>query len=250
MTVIWQKGKAVYQSKGVWWFIFSVFRFTFFLAYNPIRNRFLHHLYKTFRRPFLKNFFFHGLSHEYFYHSYNFTWCNERIVEVPIIMRFIEEAGNKRILEVGNVLSHYVAHDHDVVDKYERSSMVINQDIAHFRSKKPYDLIVSISTLEHVGWDESDSRNPEKVIKAFDNIADQLCPNGNIVVTMPLGYNPDLDEIIDKKRLPFTQQYFLKRVSKQNEWQEVGYEEVRGARYDYPFHAANAIVIGIFKKGI
>ena len=138
------------------------FRFTFFLhiTQSGIDSSI------TFTRHFaglFKELLFHGLSHEYFYNSYNFTWCNERIVEVPIIMRFIEEAGNKRILEVGNVLSHYVAHDHDVVDKYERSSMIINEDIAHFRSEKPYDLIVSISTLEHIGWDESDSRNPERL---------------------------------------------------------------------------------------
>ena len=142
-------------------------------------------------------------------------------------MRFIEEAGNKRILEVGNVLSHYVAHDHDVVDKYERSSMIINEDIAHFRSEKPYDLIVSISTLEHIGWDESDSRNPERLSRHLIIWLTSYVPMATLWSLCPSGIIPDLDEIIDKKRLPFTRQYFLKRVSKQNEWREVGYEEVR-----------------------
>jgi hypothetical protein len=60
----------------------------------------------------------------------------------------------RNILEIGNVLSHYFPVNHDIVDKYEKADGVINQDVVHFYSPKKYDLIVSVSTLEHVGWDE------------------------------------------------------------------------------------------------
>jgi len=51
------------------------------------------------------------------------------------------------------VLSHYFAVKHDIVDKYEIAPSVVNEDLVNFKPGKKYDLIVSISTLEHVGWD-------------------------------------------------------------------------------------------------
>jgi len=60
----------------------------------------------------------------------------------------------KNILEIGNVLSRHIKLEHDILDKYETAKGVINEDIVDFKSEKKYDLIISISTLEHVGWDE------------------------------------------------------------------------------------------------
>lgn len=36
-----------------------------------------------------KNFMFKNIKLNYFIHSYNTTWLNERIVEIPIILSFI-----------------------------------------------------------------------------------------------------------------------------------------------------------------
>jgi hypothetical protein len=36
----------------------------------------------------------------------------------------------------------------------------------------------------------------------------------------------------------------LKRVSWSNRWVEARWEEVRAARYDWPYNHANAIVVG------
>ena len=44
---------------------------------------------------------------------------------------------------------------HDVLDKYEKGNNVINDDVVSFSTEVKYDLIVSVSTLEHVGWDEN-----------------------------------------------------------------------------------------------
>ena len=96
------------------------------------------------------------------------TWRNERTVAVPIwnlVRRFEEQ--NKKILEVGNVLSYYFKVNHDILDKYEIMDGVINEDVVDFRPSKQYDLIVSIVTLEHVGWSES-SKEPAKIIRAFE----------------------------------------------------------------------------------
>ena len=61
----------------------------------------------------------------------------------------------KNIFEVGSVLSHYFPINHDVLDKYEKGHGVINQDVVDFKPHNKYDLIVSISTLEHVGFDDN-----------------------------------------------------------------------------------------------
>ena len=75
----------------------------------------------------------------------------------------------RNILEVGNVLSHYFRVHHDVIDKYEKTNGVINIDAVDFDPPKRYDLIVTISTLEHVGWNEN-SRDSTKIPSAIENL--------------------------------------------------------------------------------
>jgi SAM-dependent methyltransferase len=200
---------------------------------------------KVFRSS--SRFTFAGSDYPYFNHRFNWTWTNERAVEIPIILRCIEQSRGKRILEVGNVLSHYLPVAHDVVDKYEKAEGVINQDIAGFKAEHPYDLIVSISTLEHVGWDEQ-PREAEKPIRALENLIGCLGQGGLLVATMPIGYNPELDRLLGEGRLSFSVVRHLKRVSRANDWAEAQWEEVRGVRYNKPFPAANAIAVGFYER--
>ncbi|MBH0190215.1 MAG: hypothetical protein HP492_00290, partial [Nitrospira sp.] len=111
-----------------------------------------------------KTFRFGGREYDYLYHPYNRTWKNERGVEIPIFRELLLQHEGKRVLEVGNVLSHYFPIQHDVVDKYEVSPGVINKDIVGFLPQQTYHLIVSISTLEHVGWDEQ-PQEPAKLLQ-------------------------------------------------------------------------------------
>lgn len=191
-----------------------------------------------------KNFFvFQNKKYNYFFHLYNCTCLNERAIEIPIIWQVVKECQGKRILEVGNVLSHYFRCWHDVVDKYERGEAVINQDIVDFRAKEKYDLIVSISTLEHVGLDE-DNKDPEKVVRTLQNLKENLKPGGKIIVTMSLGYNPGLDKLLKQGKIKFPKQYFLKRISDKNEWQEATQDEVEGIKYNTGYYSANGLFIG------
>ena len=130
------------------------------------------------RRVRTKTFRFDGREYEYLYHPYNRTWKNERGVEIPIFRELLLKHEGKRVLEVGNVLSHYFPIHHEVIDKYEVSSGVINQDIVEFVPQDKYDLIISISTLEHVGWDEQPQK-PGKLLQAIDHLrATCLAPSG------------------------------------------------------------------------
>jgi SAM-dependent methyltransferase len=193
------------------------------------------------------SFIFQGANYRYFYHSYNRTWRNERAVEIPIIRNIAKENEAKTILEVGNVLSHYFHIDHDIIDKYEKAKAVINEDVVNFHPSKKYDLIISISTLEHVGWDE-DPRDPSKVIRAIENLLELLSPGGKIIVTLPLGYNNELDKFLKERRLALDKQYYLKRISKSNKWIETTWDDVCGAKYGKPFPNANALIIGIIER--
>lgn len=192
---------------------------------------------------------FQGRQLRYFYHQYNKTWVNERAIEIPIIQSIVGDR-DVRILEIGNVLSHYFKTKHDIVDKYEHGEHVITQDVTEISLYRKYDLIISISTLEHIGWDENPVTHktlnqPQKIPQAISKLQELAKPRGQIVLTAPLGYNPNLDRLIKDRKIPFTQQFFLKRISKDNRWVETSWEEVENVKFGKPFSFANALIVGI-----
>src|SRR2546427_9318907 len=111
-------------------------------------------------------FFIRGNAYHYFDSFGNNTWHNERTVEIPVVVEMARKYHGRNVLEIGNVLSNHVRFEHDVLDKYEIAKGVISEDVVDFKSDKKYDLIVSISTLEHVGWDEN-PRDEMKIPRAI-----------------------------------------------------------------------------------
>ena len=197
------------------------------------------------RRNAKKAFLVGGKPHPYFIHHYNATWRNERAVEVPLVSELLASVPpGARCLEVGNVLNYYLDFPRTVVDKYEAGSGVINEDILDFGAPASYDVIVSISTLEHVGWDEV-PRDLDKVRRAFEHMKSLLAPGGRCLVTFPMGYNTALDDLVYASKLPFRAIHFLKRTTPDNEWREVDMQAVRGIAYGAPFPFANALFVGI-----
>ena len=226
--------KVILQNKG----LFYLIKKTFYKYIFPI--------YLMFRKK--QNFMFQERKYDYFYHAYNIAWANERTVEVPIIKRKVELYRGKEILEVGNVLSHHLPVHWDIVDKYERVNDIINEDVISFRPKKRYDLIISISTLEHVGWDET-PRDPKKILTAIKNLKDNcLKSDGELVVTLPINYNPIMDQLLFSGKLEFDEIYCLKRLGWDNRWKQVTLKEVMSARFDSPFIGAHGLVLGVIKK--
>jgi len=71
-----------------------------------------------------------------------------------------------------------------------------------------------------------------------------LAKNGKMMVTMPVGYNPDVDQCLRDQKLPFEEVYYLKRLSRDNRWREATLDEVRLLRYNFPHRAGNAIIVG------
>ena len=67
-----------------------------------------------------------------------------------------------------------------------------------------------------------------------------------MVVTLPLGYNSFLDDFFSGNDLGFTALGYLKRISRDNRWRQVSYDDVRGIRYGDPFMCANAVAVGTY----
>lgn len=190
-------------------------------------------------------FEFNGRTYTYERRLYpNRPWRNERSVELALGISFLQERAGTRVLEVGDVLSQYCDIPHERLDKYDPSPGVIREDIVDFKPDRPYDSIISISTLEHVGWDET-PRDPEKGLRAYKVLRSLLVPGGSMLLTCPLGHNPRLDEMIHEGLLDFPVQRFMLRISKDNRWREADASEVRGAQYGSPYRNANAIFIGL-----
>jgi hypothetical protein len=195
--------------------------------------------------PFLreKSFTAAGTDYRYFNHLYNFTWINERTVEIPLMARVLSNHPDAKKLEVGHVLGHYDSStQHDVVDKYEKSGypFLFNEDATDFKGNAPYDLILSISTFEHVGWDEM-PRDLEKASRSIQNLRSLLSSQGRMYFTVPVGYSPGLDQFLDQKE-EFISRTCLRRVSIRNEWREVDWEDIRRAKFHTPYPFANGLV--------
>jgi|SRR5665213_22877 len=154
-----------------------------------------------------------GVKHDYEIHP--FILDNERAVEIGLARSFLRNRAGDT-LEVGNVLSTYLNFPHDVVDKYEQGPGVLNEDIVTYSPAKKYDTIVTLSTLEHVGWDEQ-PKDPAKLATAIKQLKSLLKPGGAMLVTMPLGYNPNVDQMIREHRLDLSELRFLKRISASNQ---------------------------------
>lgn len=188
-----------------------------------------------------RGFRFQGRRYPFLVARYNLTWVNERQVEVPVARAALRDSPGPRILEVGNVLSHYGPVRHVVVDKYERAPEVRNEDFLD-HAGGPYDLIVAISTFEHIGWDEPD-RDPAKFLRALHKARTLLAPGGRLVATVPLGYNPAVDAFV---RAPTdgVRVGFLRRTGPApGQWQEAQRVDPRDHPYGVGCDNASAVAI-------
>lgn len=187
-----------------------------------------------------KTFLFNEVEYRYFFHPYNKTWANERVIEIPLVLKLMNQYSPQETLEVGNVLSHYVKTNHTIVDKYERRKGVINQDVVALENAQKYMFIFSISTVEHIGWDET-PRESGKHRTALKKMIELLKPGGKLLVTIPIGYNLDLDGDFFSGNLTGSVDYFLRTSG--FIWRQAAKEEVVNVKYGSPYKAANALAV-------
>jgi SAM-dependent methyltransferase len=195
------------------------------------------------RRRLRPGFTFRGERYPFHVAQYNATWLNERQVEVPVALRALRDAPGPRVLEVGNVLAHYRRIRHAVVDKYERHAAARNEDFLD-HAGGPYDLVVSVSTFEHIGWDEP-GRDAGKFLLALDRARSLLAPGGRLLVTVPLGYNPAVDAFVQAPSPGFEVGFLRRTGPGPGEWQEAG--RVDPVRHPYGVGCDNASAVAVIE---
>lgn len=166
-------------------------------------------------------------------------WRTERGLELALARREVRAVAPADILEIGNVLAPAgLLAGHTIIDKYETGVGVTNVDILDVAPTRRHRLAVSISTLEHVGWDE-DPRDATKAVTALHHIADLA---SGLFVTIPVGYHPQLeDEFV---RFGFDEVVLARRTTRAATWQRRPLIERREIRFGSPYLCANGILIG------
>lgn len=216
------------------------------LAALEKRIRMLEEQVETLSRAGLegRTFLFKGESLRYALHRPNRAYANERAVELPIAWRALQAVADpERVVEVGNVTSHYFDVSHVVIDKFERHPRVRhNVDVLDFRPDRRLGLVLSVSTLEHVGLGDG-SGDPGKFARAVAHIVTWLASDGRLLFTVPVGYNPAVDELLRAPPEYVRDIVYMRRTSAANTWEETDAGGVRGVRHGTPYPCANAIAI-------
>lgn len=187
-----------------------------------------------------ETFWWNDIELTYWDNPYNYTRQNERAVELPIAHAWMrDQIGDG--LEVGCVTPHYWEHDHTVVDLYEEHPASTKMDL--FDVTRRYDWVLAISTVEHVNWDFP-PRDDWGAIKAVQFLSE--VSRGPMLITVPLGCNPELDKAIKQNRLGVTQDCTFLRTGG-NQW----VQSTREAEFT-PYGKegtiwANAVWVGVWE---
>lgn len=234
----------------------------------------------TLVRTWKSNFIYKGKHLPYNRIGYNNT--GERAIEIPIVLNFLAALEKKdNILEVGNTISHYEnslseyigIRPRRIVDKFEVALGVDNVDFMDIPSEEKYDVIVSVSTVEHIGQgiepssqaygEQIQIRDIEAPLKAIAKIYDLLSVGGKALITVPFGKLIDggwyiqfdrlyLETLITKYQIPHAaiSTVFLRildmEVPSSNPreiWIEEQKENLHNVEYNYPYPCANAIAL-------
>jgi hypothetical protein len=166
------------------------------------------------------------------------TWRNERCVEIALGSHVLEGRHPSRVIELGNVLPLAGLGGHPVIDKYERGDGVLNVDILDYVPTGRFDLAISISTLEHVGWDE-DPRDPGKAAAALERLAELA---DDLLVTIPVAYHPAFEDAFVEG--PFDRVELLVKTARDARWAPRPLAERSRVRFAAPYANANGILVG------
>ena len=172
---------------------------------------------------------------------------DERCVEIPWIFSQLT-TGNKRILDAGSALNHeYIVKKEIWQNKqfhimtlapegncfWKRGISYIFGDLRDIPIKDHfYDTVISISTLEHVGFDNTMFINskqyaehrPDDFLAVVNEIQRILKPKGTFLLTLPFGKYQNLgiaqqfdSDLLDKLVGAFSPSYFQKTFYKYSE---------------------------------
>jgi len=200
--------------------------------------------YVFYRHVVKKSFSYKNTSLRYAIRLRHSTWVSERSLELSLFKYILDSSPHHNMIEIGNVLHNYYNCSHVVIDKYDASHNVIISDIMDYNEFDIYDLAISISTLEHIGLDESDL-DDNKAIYAIEHILRLLKNGGKFIFSIPFGYNIPLDNyVLNNDRIDCS---FFKRFGMLS-WKQVDESELAGCGYEVGKWKVNAVIIGTIVK--
>lgn len=187
------------------------------------------------------------------------TWCldghalpylkptqgNERDIEIPFGADVLRRTRVQRVLEVGNAMqiTHPDLRERDIVCMYDKQGGpqdVHRVDVLGWDGG-PYGLILSISTLEHIGYEYACADgvcDQSRAIDAVTHLTRLLAPRGRLIFTIPIGFHNELVEhVLHRAIEPSWDVSYMVRVNGYNEWQQRPLREVgmlRGPAGAYP----------------
>jgi len=182
------------------------------------------------------------------------TYLDERIIEIPWTIYKLSKLKGK-LLDAGSTLNHeYILKklikNFNIYiltlfpENFFFNNLGVNyiyEDLSSMSFKKNFfDVITCISTLEHVGFDNSlyrskfsknaDVKIKNKYLKVFKNLIEVLKPNGHLLITVPFGKKgiyTNLQQFDEKnlnkmfKVVRFKKIYIEYYIFKDNEWKKV-----------------------------
>jgi hypothetical protein len=199
----------------------------------------------------------HGLELAYTDARYNTTRQNERAVEVPAGLHLYNKAlaAGKSVLEIGAVLPHYLPNwpknGHTVVDLFEKGRGITNDNVLTWQPPRAYDLIISISTLDHL-------LGPMELWLALERMRRWRNPGGLLFITLPanqppeVGGGPWLDALLkDRHALEASDLWRMDKVTPQwHLWEEVTGSQKPALGYNSPTWFANTVYFLFFGEVI
>jgi SAM-dependent methyltransferase len=194
------------------------------------------------------------------YPYYRYCRATERVVEIPFVLsEMFDMPRALNVLEVGNVanrytdlanLGTYVLH-YRLVDKYAEFThgvpgYVEQTDIVSLDLPPSYfDRVICISTIEHVGFDYGEVGGQEKVASVLKKLVGVLRPGGQLSLTYPVNYRPELNDLIYEFFTVTNADTRWMRMcnSVTNDWEEVSYMEAEATPYDRNKNRAQAVML-------
>jgi O-antigen chain-terminating methyltransferase len=195
------------------------------------------------------------------------AWSDERAVEIPwVLARY---AGERRVLDVGTAFAEplYVEGLHELgaaelltVDLSEPADVVADVRDLPFEDAR-FDLVLCVSTLEHVGRDNAtyavdaprDDRGDEAALRELRRV---VAADGRLLVSVPTGVHDDQGWQVQREPLAWVELFersgFLVYedelyVRDDDGWRTATEPEARAATYGE--HGAGAVLLAELRPG-
>ena len=158
-----------------------------------------------------------------------------------MIQALVDDQPPDRVLEVGNVLSHYRDQRHLIIGSLRTGTRRPEPRRLELDGLGRFALIVAISTLEHVGLDERTARSGQ-VGARRTRAARVAGPGWTAGADGAGGYNRQFDAAIRCGGLPIANLAALRREAGSDTWVQVEPEAAFAAPYDFLLYRARAVV--------